>query len=121
MNITNPQLHASQGANGLWTLFVTALMEFTAVEVDSGFDFERWATVFEVDAIGADDLIIKSSALRFRPHSITLPAEFEFRDIPRDLIDTELGDEEITVEISLGNVLTGAVISSRTPTVSISA
>ena len=77
MNITNPQLHAAQGANGLWTLLVSAIVEFTPEEVNSGFEFERWETLFEVDAVGADDLIMKSAALRFRPPSIRHVVESE--------------------------------------------
>jgi hypothetical protein len=121
MNITDPRLFASQGANGLWTLKVTAFFEVTPEEFDAGFEFEREETVFELDALGADDLVIKSSATRFRPPSIRHLLQSEFRDIPRNLIDTELGDEEITVEISVREVSTGAVVMSRTPTVKISA
>ena len=122
MNITNPQLHAAQGANGLWTLLVSAIVEFTPEEVNSGFEFERWETVFKVDAVGADDLIMKSAALRFRPPSIRHVVESDFRDIPRSLIDTELGSEEIFVQISLRNFTTDSpAINARTPTVKISA
>ena len=121
MNITDPRLFASQGANGLWTLKVTAFFEVTPEEFDAGLEFEREATVFELDAVSADDLIIKSAALRFRPPSRKFPVEFEFQNLPRDLLDTELGDEEITVQIDVREVSTGAVASSRTPTVTISA
>ena len=121
MNITNPQLHAAQGANGLWTLLVSAIVEFTPEEVNSGFEFERWETVFKVDAVGADDLIVESVALRFRPPSIKHVVESDFRDIPRHLIDTELGGE-IFVQISLRNFTTDSpAINARTPTVKISA
>ena len=121
MNITNPQLDASRDANGLWTFLVTAVLEYTGKEFDSEFEFERWATVFEVDAIGSDDLIIESAALRFRPPSIGHSAEWRFQDIPGDLIDTEPGDEEIYVQISLRNFTTDSFpITARTPTVTIS-
>jgi len=120
MNITNPQLEASQGANGLWTFLVTAFLEYTREEVDS--EFERWASVFEADAIGKDDPIIESAALRFRPPSGGHPAQWKFQNISRDLIDTELGDEEIYVQISLRNFTTDSFpITARTPTITISA
>jgi hypothetical protein len=122
VNITNPQLEASQGGDGRWTLLVTAFLEYTRKEVESDFEFERWATVFEADALGSDDLIIESAALRFRPPSIGHPAEWRFQNISRDLIDTELGDEEIYVQVSLRNFTTDSFpINARTPTVTISA
>src|SRR5262245_10540474 len=121
MNITDPRLFASQGANGLWTIKVSAFFEVTPEEFDAGLEFERQEFLFEVDAVSADDLIMKSSATRFKPISLRFELQAEFQDIPRHLIDTEFGDEEVTVQIDVREVSTGAVASSRTPTVKISA
>lgn len=105
MDIVNPRITASQNGER-WTLIVSATEVFTPEEISNGFEFEDWATLWEWDD-SDHDFIMNWRAERFRPTSMRHSAEW-ITNIPGDALDTELGGEEIRVQVFLRNVTTSS-------------
>ncbi|MEV4711925.1 hypothetical protein [Micromonospora sp. NPDC049374] len=114
MDIINQSISASQSGNR-WTLSVPYIETFTAAEISQGFEFERWVTFWEWDDSDHDHLT-NGAAVRFRPTSVRLSRRWTWSDIPGDVLDTELGGEEIRAQLFLRNFTTSSVaISKFTP------
>lgn len=115
MEIFRPTMTASQSGD-LWTLEITADEAFLLEEV--GQEFEDWVTLWEWDD-SDHDFIDNQEVRRFKLQSVQKRRSWAW-EIDGEVLDTELGGEEIRAQIFLRNVATGATINKVTPLLQIS-
>ncbi|WP_447009520.1 hypothetical protein [Saccharothrix hoggarensis] len=119
MDIINARLTASQNGDR-WTLVTSVTETFTPQEISAGWEFEDWASVWEWDD-SDHDFITNFGVTRFRPASLRESFSWTWSNVPGDVLDTELGGEEIRVQVFLRNFSTGsAAIHRFTPILQIS-
>lgn len=106
MDIENPRIVAEQHGDN-WTLTVHWIETFSPQEISSGFEFEDWITFWEWD-VSDHDHILNGATDRFRPTSVRHSWQWPFPNIPSDVLDTELGGEEIRAQVFLRNVTTSS-------------
>ncbi|MFF6949320.1 hypothetical protein ACFZAD_11745 [Streptomyces iakyrus] len=111
MDIINPRVTASQSGDR-WTLTVNVVEEFTPQEITSGFEFEDWVTWWEWDDSDHDHLT-NHGVTRWKPVSVREAYSWTWSNIPEDVLDTELGGEEIRAQIFLRNFTTSSATIHR--------
>lgn len=119
MDIINQRISASQSGNR-WTLVVDYTATFTQTELSFGFVFEDSVAFWEWDDSDHDHLV-NSAVVSFRPAGPRVARRWVWSNVPGNVLDTELGGEEIRAQIFLRNRSTsGAVIWRFTPILQIS-
>jgi hypothetical protein len=119
MDIINPRMTASQNGDR-WTLVVSVTEVFTPTEISQGFEFEDWLTLWEWDD-SDHDFLGNQAVTRFRPASVQESFQWTWSNVPGDVLDTELGGEEIRAQAFLRNFTTSsAAINRFTPILQIS-
>jgi len=99
-------------------LEIKATETFLLEELNQGFAFEDWVTLWEWDDSDHDH-IDNQEVERFKPKSIQRRRSWSW-EIDGEVLDTELGGEEIRAQIFLRNATTGSTIDKVTPLLQIS-
>lgn len=112
MQLENPRISAVTLGGNRFNIVVSVIEVFTQDEINQDFEFEDVAQVWEWDD-SDHDFLANWSPIRWRPASKREFMEWKWSNIPGDVLDTELGGEEIRAKIMLRNV------TSSSPTITV--
>jgi hypothetical protein len=101
-NITNVQPPTAQRSGNQWRLSVTYTATFSAFEV-ANFNFRDAIQVWESDPFSDDRLTGWRNDTNFNPASASV-VRTKTTTVSGDVLDTELGGEEIYLKIRLFNI-----------------
>ena len=119
MQLINPRLTATQNGDR-WTLVASVTEAFSESELTAGYVFADSCAFWDWDDTD-HDYLANMGTTEWRPGSLRERMDWTWPNIPSDILDTELGGEEIRAQMFLRNVTTSSMaIVAYTPILQIS-